>query len=1038
MAKAFVTIFTKANKTSLSKSIALNDGHPVSDGSLCRMSEGSGVVVEAATAGALADLINGLASHNALALGVLKGVEPDHNTAIVARSRSQSNPNALNRTLEHMHFEPGQPAWLLLDFDQKGMPGEVEKRLETEGGFEAAIAKVLEKMPTTARVIRASTSSGLRNTTTGELYAGSGGLHLYILVQDGADIPRFLDALFGRLWLEGFGWVTVSKAGAFLTRSIVDAAVGSPERLVFEGPPTLGPELEQDLRLRAAKATEGAALDSRTCIDLSPAEEARFRFLLDTAKVASAREAETVRAVWLETTARRVADKTKKPIATARAELKRSFAGCLHPDFVLRFDNLGDATVGDVLDDPERFINETLADPHEPEDRRRNCAILYRGQRAGSLFVWSHAHGGLTYQLAHDYASLSQLIEKTAADDVADAFCSALPLASLTAKEELLLEIKARTKAGLSKADWNKLIKIALGSRTKASVKEPAIEKEPPTRPYLLKPYEDAELNATLQPLDDLLCTVTVSEPPFRTLSGSFAVVAERALSITHQLSGSEPEPGSTWLPPPPITSIFEADSYTVLANIEPFVEYRHYVNPSFYHETRLPSFFASAYRGWKLSKLPKVEMVLTLPMVQDGKIVGGSGLDRKLQVIFRIDPKALEVMPKGPVPVGEAKQSYGWLRDEFLNDVAFGDDKDAAKAIAVCLTIIERFLFNGRTMFLVTGDVAGGGKSTLINMLVAAVTGNAAPAMAWSNDPDERKKAIFAVGLAALPCIVFDNIERGTSIDCPHLSRMSTSAEMSDRVLGESRTETVSAKTVVLFNGNGVETKGDPSTRTLRIGIESTGLNPAGRAFAREQPVEWVIENRLTILYHLYRVLMVERARPARLKTRFKTWWELVGHPLEIVSGIDFATEINENADADEETSAKSRVVERLWNEFGKIPERWFDHKLGFLSVSAPFFAKNVAELLPHERMDDTEQKTAGGFAADLRTVRGEEFSSSAEGVGWVLKRHVTGWVELSDGKEARLVYGKNTGKQNSYRVEVKSEDLQDNRETNYADELF
>jgi hypothetical protein len=380
------------------------------------MSEGSGVVVEVSTAGALADLINSSASHNALALGVLKGVEPDRNVSIAARSRVRNNPNALTRTLEHMAFEPGRPAWNLLDFDQKGMPAEVKARLEATGAFEAAIAKVLEKLPTVAHVIRPSTSSGLRNTTTGELYPGSGGLHLYVLVQDGADIPRFLDVLFKRLWLEGLGWIAISKAGSLLVRGIVDAAVGSPERLVFEGPPTLGPGLEQDATLRAAVATEGEALNSRTCMDLSEAEEAGFRSLVEAAKTAKTKEAEAAKAAWIEERIPPIAAKTGKPVATIRAELERSSAGCLCSDFVLYFDNLGEATVGEVLADPERFINETLSDPHEPEDQGRNCAVLYRGKRDGGLIIFSHAHGGLTYQLEHKFPPKA---EPSAADQEA-------------------------------------------------------------------------------------------------------------------------------------------------------------------------------------------------------------------------------------------------------------------------------------------------------------------------------------------------------------------------------------------------------------------------------------------------------------------------------------------------------------------------------------------------------------------------------------------------------------------------------------------
>ena len=86
-----------------------------------------------------------------------------------------------------------------------------------------------------AHVERASTSAGISNTATGQTFAGSGGMHIYVLAEDGADIPRALAALSDRLWLNGCGWLNVGAAGQVLTRSIVDASVGSPERLVFEG-----------------------------------------------------------------------------------------------------------------------------------------------------------------------------------------------------------------------------------------------------------------------------------------------------------------------------------------------------------------------------------------------------------------------------------------------------------------------------------------------------------------------------------------------------------------------------------------------------------------------------------------------------------------------------------------------------------------------------------------------------------------------------------------------------------------------------------
>ena len=80
----------------------------------------------------------------------------------------------------------------------------------------------------------------------GRAFPGSGGLHVYVFVKDGTDIPRFLEALQKRAWLAGFGWIMVGGCGQLLVRSIVDTSVGLPERLVFEGPPQIVAPLVQD------------------------------------------------------------------------------------------------------------------------------------------------------------------------------------------------------------------------------------------------------------------------------------------------------------------------------------------------------------------------------------------------------------------------------------------------------------------------------------------------------------------------------------------------------------------------------------------------------------------------------------------------------------------------------------------------------------------------------------------------------------------------------------------------------------------------
>jgi hypothetical protein len=542
----------------------------------------------------------------------------------------------------------------------------------------------------------------------------------------------------------------------------------------------------------------------------------------------------------------------------------------------------------------------------------------------------------------------------------------------------------------------------------------------PSNLPVLWVPYRNAPFLTTLGPLDEVLCAAPGPEPPFRSLTGRYALVQEQRPAIMHRLTTSEKVDKENWLPVPPVVSIVEVDTVTLLTNLEGYVTYLQMVKDKTGKTEaipgRLPVEFAHAYASWVGSKLPRVEAVLTLPMVRNGALITANGLDPKLQAIFRVEPRLMEKLPTGPVPVETAKASYEWLVTELLKDVNFKDPvRDAAKALAIPLSIIQRGLFDKRPQFLCTGDVPGVGKTTLINMLVGVATGHEAAAMAWSDDPEERKKAVFAVAMAGVPCVVFDNIERGATINCPHLNRMSTSVEISDRVLGLSRHAVVAAKTVVIYNGNAIGVKGDAAGRTLYIVLESVDRRPSSRAFARERPENWAIERRAEILPHLYNVLMVEREEPQWAKTRFKAWWRLVGHPLEIVSGVDFTQEVEDDPDLDEETAAKTRVIERLLVAFPAQTD------LAGESKPRQFTAKDVANLLPNEQTPRDEYDAAADLAADLRMlVKGRDFAANADGVGRVLKSYVTGWVGLTGGGEARLEKVMD-GKRTCYWVRVK-----------------
>jgi hypothetical protein len=433
----FVQI-TRFRKTggNITKTISLDpSGKVVSDGSPCRMSDGFADRTPLTGADALADLLSSLKPNEAIALGRLRKDMPE-TVKVVTKAALPQYPDGgvIARTSDFVGYAAGQPAFCLIDYDRKGMTPDVSASLDGEGGAYGALVSVIPEIKLAASVGRASTSANLSND--GHEIKGSGGGHLYLLVQDGADIPRFLKALHDRCWLAAYGWYMVGAGGDLLERSIIDRMVGAPERLIFEGAPEVVPPLSQGPRPPVVE--DGVALDTRAaCPDLTPVELSRLADLKLAAAQGFKPECEKVRAAWA---ARRVADtmsRFKVPEIAARAIVEKSLGGILLPYTVLPFDDaeLEGFTVADVLKDPHRFIGETLADPVEGVDYGTGKAKILPGADGG-LRIHSFAHGSRNYDLRYDARAISIACAKAGKGGVVATLCALIPFADISATEE--------------------------------------------------------------------------------------------------------------------------------------------------------------------------------------------------------------------------------------------------------------------------------------------------------------------------------------------------------------------------------------------------------------------------------------------------------------------------------------------------------------------------------------------------------------------------------------------------------------------------
>src|SRR5215470_10363575 len=265
------------------------------------------------------------------------------------------------------------------------------------------------------------------------------------------------------------------------------------------------------------------------------------------------------------------------------------------------------------------------------------------------------------------------------------------------------------------------------------------------------------------------------------------------------------------------------------------------------------------------------------------------------------------------------------FLLDEWLVDVTL-DRVGKCIAIMLALTLIERALLPERPAFFVTAGQRGG-KTTLVNMITLAALGRRASAAAWSENSEERKKALFSYLRQSLACVVWDNIPRGAAISCAHIEAALTASDISDRVLGVSHVETVPSTTVQVFTGNSIMPRGDMASRSLMLALNVNRPDPENRAFAHADPLAWTQANRTKIVRALYTLLVagaLNRPKQQEVKTRFKTWWNLVGWSTEYAASLIGTTvnctELMRAGEAeDEEASAVSTaltIMREIWGD--------------------------------------------------------------------------------------------------------------------------
>jgi hypothetical protein len=551
-------------------------------------------------------------------------------------------------------------------------------------------------------------------------------MHHYVLVRDGGDIERFLKDLHNRCWLHGFGWHVIGGAGQLLDRSLVDRMVGFGERLCFEGPPLLVPPLAQDQAKRVPEAVEGEAIRSDRAVRRLTEYE---RHQVKEAKAASAKalgkSAAEVRNKHDKELAEKISAKSGTPLATALRLVQARHRGVLFPDVQLEFDHLGTVTVAAVHSDPDRYVGETLADPMEGVDYGRCKAIVMKGDD-GNLLIHSFAHGRSIYFLRYDLKSAKAAFAQGPDAGTVDHAIAILAQAELEEDElDEFTKLVSET-AGVGIRPLRARIKKQRTERA-AEARKASMESKADDRIVRPRPEPDGELLPIVSLLDDVLSNDKSEEPPMRNASGGLVRVEEKEPWALHLLTpdganAAGEEADTMNAPAEPV--LVELTTTGVELALEKYVRWVAYSKNGGAYFASLPTPFIKALVEYPNSAIPVVRAINTAPLViASGRVIDVVGLDRATGLFHRIDPALRCCLPEGEPAQEAIKEALNFLLNEWLVDVTL-DPVGKCVAILLALTLLQRTLLPERPAFFVTAGQRGGGKTTLISMVIAAVLG--------------------------------------------------------------------------------------------------------------------------------------------------------------------------------------------------------------------------------------------------------------------------------------------------------------------------
>ncbi len=277
------------------------------------------------------------------------------------------------------------------------------------------------------------------------------------------------------------------------------------------------------------------------------------------------------------------------------------------------------------------------------------------------------------------------------------------------------------------------------------------------------------------------------------------------------------------------------------------------------------------------------------------------------------------------PEPTPEAARAALSLLEGLLTEFHFVAATDKAATLAAIFTAVVRPTLAHAPGFHVRAPVFGSGKTYLCELIGAFAGPGGNAKVSYPTTSEEASKVILSLLLTSPAVIEFDDMDTDW---IPHgiIKRMLTAEYITDRILGISKTATVSTRTLFLGSGNNVGPIRDLLRRVLTIHIDPRCATPATMSYTGF-PVDKVRQQRGVYVAAVLTIIQAwRRAGSPRLAadsivTFGGAWSDYCRYPLMWLGHPDPATALLEQVRHDPDGAALSGLMTEWRAVFGSIP---------------------------------------------------------------------------------------------------------------------